>query len=288
MLTRRQHVLLLLPLVIFLVPFLLAPALLGFLTSFTDYSPLEKSFDWVGLANYETVVGDPEFTAAYRNIALFTIIAVPAELILGFCLAYLLRKPFRGRGIVRILLLAPWLISPVANGVVWRFLLNNRTGLLNFGLGWLGMRLDASPLGLHGFGLPIIIATDIWRNAPLAAFLLLPGILAIPLDHWEQATLEGATVVHRIRHVVIPFVSSPLLTIGLLLIGATLGSFENVLVMTGGGPGTETTTPGLISYQQAYHLNSWSVGATGAWLIAGIVLAMSMVYLRLVRTAGES
>ena len=189
---------------------------------------------------------------------------------------------------MRILLLVPWLVSPIANGVMWHYLLNSQIGLLHFVLAWVGRAMESSPLGLHGLALPTVIATDIWRMAPLVSFLLLPGLLSIPTDEWEQATLEGASVWNQIRHIAIPRILPLLLTIALLLIGATLGAFENVLMMTGGGPGTETVTPGLSSYQQAFQINNWSVGATGGWLIVAAILAIGSIYLKLMGAAAEA
>ena len=283
--TLRQRFLLLLPLAIVLVPFLIGPALFGFFASFTNYAPNQQNLRLVGLANYAAVVNDSEFRAAYRNIAVFTLVAVPVELGLGFLLAYLLRESFRGRGMVRVLLLVPWLVSPIANGVMWHYLLNSQVGLLNYLLAWFHLAMDSSPLGIKGLTLPTVIATDIWRLAPLVSFLVLPGLLAIPTDIWEQATLEGASVFQQIRAIAIPQVLPLLLTIALLLIGATLGTFENVLMMTGGGPGTETATPGLSSYQQAFQINNWSLGAAGAWVIVAAILVLGLTYLKLMRAA---
>ena len=110
--------------------------------------------------------------------------------------------------------------------------------------------------------------------------LLVPGVLAIPADQWEQARLDGASLLSRIRHVVLPGVWSLLLTVVLLLVGDALGTFDTVLILTGGGPGSETFTPGLYSYQQAFQVNNWPLGATSAWLIVAALVLCAAVYLR--------
>src|SRR5438034_9535105 len=122
MLTTRQRIILLTPLGLVLVPFLFWPAAFGLVASFTNYGPLERSPRWVGLANYAAVLGNQQFRAAAFNSAAFTLITVAAELALGLALAGLLRKPFAGRGLVQVALLLPWLVSPIANGVMWHFL----------------------------------------------------------------------------------------------------------------------------------------------------------------------
>ena len=122
MLTRRQRLLFLTPLALILLPFLLWPALFGFFASFTNYAPLQTKLRVVGLHNYMVVLRDQLFMRSISNILWMTVIAVPAELTCGLAIAYALRRPFRGRGLLRVALLIPWLISPIANGVMWHFL----------------------------------------------------------------------------------------------------------------------------------------------------------------------
>jgi multiple sugar transport system permease protein len=274
---------LLAPLALLVVPFLLTPALLGLVASFTSYGPFETQIRFVGLDNYAAILADSQFVIASRNVAIFTSAAVVAELALGFAIAYLLRKPFRGRALVRIALLVPWLVSPVANGVLWHFLLTPSVGPLDFVRAWVGLPTGPSPLGVSGLALPTAIATDVWRKAPLVGFLVLPGLLAIPRERWETATLEGARLIDRVRLVAIPPLVPLLLTIAMLLIGDTLGIFDGLLILTGGGPGSETITPGLYAYQQAFRANDWRLGATAGWLVAASVLVVGAAYVRATR-----
>lgn len=280
---RSERLLFFLPLALLLLPFLIGPAVFGFLVSFTNYAPIQPHLRFVGPDNYAVVLRDPQFRAAFRNITVFSLVAVPAELAIGFALAYLLREPFRGRGLLRIVLLIPWLVSPIASGVMWHYLFNSEHGLPNFWFALLQLPTPPSPLGIQGLALPATIVTDIWRKSPLVTFLLLPGLLAVPAEQWEHATLEGAPTWSRIRHIALPWVSPLMLTVALLLLGDTLGTFDSVLILTGGGPGSETLTPGLYSYQHAFQVNNWPIGATSAWLVAAAVLLAGLAYLRLVR-----
>ena len=282
-LTRRDRVVLFAPLAILLTGWLLLPALLGFIATFSTYSPFSTTVKFAGLDNYANVVGDPQFAAAARNTAIFTGVAVPLELMVGFGVAYVLRLPMRGRALWRILLLVPWLISPIASGVMWHFLLGGATGILNFALGWLGRPEVPSPLGDPRFALPTAIAVEVWRVSPFVTFLLLPGLVSIPRERWEEATLSGATWFGRLMKVAIPSVRPLLLTITMLLVGLAFGTFDSVLILTGGGPGTATLTPALYSYSRAFVTNDWPAGATAGWLIAAAVLAAGVVYLMLAR-----
>ncbi len=278
---QRQRLLLLAPLAFLFVP-LVSSAILGFLSSFTDYAPPQAQVHMVGFRNYAVALADDQNRRAQRNVGELVLFAVPAELAAGLGLAYALRAPFRGRIAIRVLLLVPWLVSPVALGVMWRFLLSPIVGFPNFLLSWMKAAPQPSPLGLSGLALLVVILVDVWRKAPLAGFLLLPGLLAIPDDLWEQATLDAASTRSRLRHIVIPSLRGLLLTVALLLVGDSLGTFETVLTMTGGGPGSQTITPTLYSYQQAFIAHNWPVGVALAWLVASTVLLSGIVYLVLV------
>ena len=285
-LSRRDRVVLCAPLAILLAGWLVGPAVLGLLATFTTYSPFVTATRFVALANYAGVLQDPEFAAAARNIVLFTALAVPLELIAGFAIACALREPMRGRSALRVLLLLPWLISPIGSGVMWHYLLGSTDGIVDFVLGWFGVTVT-SPLGDVRLALPVVVAVEVWRVAPFAAFLLLPGLVAIPRERWDDARLSGASWLQQVVAVAVPAVRPLLLTVTMLLIGLALGSFDVVLILTGGGPGNATLTPALFSYSSAFATNDWPAGAASAWLIAAAVLVIGGLYVRLASERDE-
>jgi multiple sugar transport system permease protein len=282
-LTRRDRIVLFAPLALLLGGWFVLPAVLGLFATLTTYSPFTTMVQFSGFANFAAVVQDPQFGAATRNIVVFTAVAVPLELGLGFGIAYLLRRPIKGRALWRVLFLAPWLVSPIAGGVMWHFLFGGATGILDFVFGWLGLPEIASPLGDLGLALPAAIAVEVWRVAPFVTFLLLPGLVSIPNERWEEATLAGASWIQQILRVAMPELRTLLLTVAMLLVGLSLGTFDTILIMTGGGPGTATLTPALFSYGRAFQTNDWPVGAASGWLIGAGVIAVGAVYLRLAR-----
>jgi multiple sugar transport system permease protein len=282
-LSRRDRLVLFAPLAILLTGWFLGPAVLGFLATFTNYSPFTTTVQFVGLQNYAAILGDQQFAASARNIALFTVAAVPLELVAGFLIAYLLRERLRGRAALRVVLLLPWLVSPIGSGVMWHYLLGSTNGIVDFALGWLRLPDAASPLGDERLALAVVIAVEVWRLAPFVAFLILPGLLSIPRERWDDARLSGASWIRTIVDVAVPSIRPLLLTVTMLLIGLALGSFDAVLILTGGGPGTSTLTPALYSYAGAFETNVWPAGATSAWVIAIAVLAVGLGYLRLAR-----
>jgi len=129
------------------MPFLFWPAVVGLARSFTDYTPGQTAWRAVGFQNYTAVLGNEQVHFAFRNIVIMILVAVPVELGVGLAVAWALRTPFRGRGVARIVLLIPWLLSPIAVGVMWHFLYGP-AGMLDYAAAWLGLPAVPSPLGL--------------------------------------------------------------------------------------------------------------------------------------------
>jgi multiple sugar transport system permease protein len=232
----------------------------------------------VGLDNYQTVLSDRSLGSAFGNALIFTALAVPFEIALGLALALALRRPFPGRSLVRALLLAPWLVSPMAAGVMWHFLFDSQVGLAGWVAAWLGAS-SSSPLADPHWALVSVAAVDAWRMMPLAAFLLLPGVLAVPQDELDYATLAGSPPWTTLRVVIVPHLRVLLLTVLLLLVGEALTVFDSILVLTGGGPGSDTMTPALYSFDQVVDGHNWPQATTVSWLLLLLVLFVGFVYL---------
>ena len=152
--SARGRFLLLLPLLLLLVPFLFWPVISGLIASFTTASPFQVHPRFVGFANFASVLSDGYFRASVRTVVIFALLTTSAELILGLGIALLLNEPLRGRGALRVLLLVPWLIGPIANGVMWHFLFATDSGIAGYVLGLLGLPAPPSPLGVSRAGSP--------------------------------------------------------------------------------------------------------------------------------------
>ncbi len=264
--------------------FLVIPAGLGLLSTFTNYSPQQANWKVVGLTNYQKVLEERTLGSAFTNGLLLTALTIPVEITLAVLVCALLRKPFRGRSFIRVLLLLPWLVSPMAAGVMWHFLYNGQVGISGWLVGLLNSDYLASPLSNLGWALPALGLTEVWRSAPLAAFLLLPGVLAVPQDQLDYALLEGGASWAKWTSIILPQMRVLILTVLLLLVGETLGEFDSILILTGGGPGTRTMTPALYSYNLAVTAQNWPQGVTVAWLLEGLVLVAGMLYFILIRS----
>lgn len=283
MLTRRQRWLLLIPFLALVVPFLICPALIGLAASLTNYSPFRSNVEWVGLTNLIRLISSGLFQVALFNGLRFVPITVGLELVVGLLLALALRRPFRGRGLIRFALLLPWLISPAASGVMWGQLLVASHGLVNFWPALLGIP-NTRDILLPDIAFALLIFTEVWRKSPLVTFLALPALSAIPADRWDTARLDGLAWIGQIRHVALPAIRGLLLAVTLLLIGDAWGTSESVLFLTGGGPGTRTLLPGLYAFNMAVSVRSWSNGAAAGWLMTAALLGVGLIYLRLARS----
>ena len=165
-LSNPERLFLYAPLGIVVSIWLVLPALVGLISTFSNYAPVQPLVVWVGLHNFQAIVADRTFASAIRNIALFTLAAVPLQLAIGYGLAAAMRRPFRGRALVRVLLLLPWLVSPIASGVMWHFLLDSETGILGFVFRSIGLPAPPSPLSQHGLALLTVVLVETWRVAP--------------------------------------------------------------------------------------------------------------------------
>lgn len=282
MLTRRQQMLLIVPFVALIMPFLLCPIALGFAASFTSRAGSQAPLTFVGLQNYARVLSDPTFLAATGNTLILTGVTVPLELALGGAVAFALRKPFRGRTPIRFALLLPWLISAAASGVMWHQLVNEDHGVLTF---WTAL-IGATPIPYPLVSAPFVtmLAVEIWRKFPLVTFLVLPGLEAIPAAQWDNARLDGLSAIRQVRHVAVPHLRRLLLAVTLLLTGDALGTSESVFFLTGGGPGVSTMTIGLYSYSKAIRGANWSLAAVPGWIVVLTVLLLGWIYLSLSRS----
>ncbi len=142
--------------------------------------------------------------------------------------------------------------------------------------------LPSPPTALSsGLAIFAVMGVDIWRKVPFVSFLVLPGVLAISPTQWDHAQIEGLPFLSQMRHIVVPHTRLLLLTITMLLIGDALGTSDLIFILTGGGPVSETMTPGLFSYLQAIRSFNWQAGATSAWLIALAILVVGAGYVLL-------
>lgn len=256
--------------------------------SFTDAKLVGSQGDFVGLANYEKMLGGSSFQKALVTTTLFSVISVAAEIVLGVLAALLLNQEFRGRTILRALMILPWALPTVVNATLWRLIYNPEYGALNSALTQIGL-LDAyrSWLGEPGTALTALIVADCWKNFPLVALIALAALQAVPRDITAAAMMDGAGAFARFRFVIMPYLAGPLMVALVLRTIEAFKVFDIIWVMTRGGPANSTRTLSILVYQEAFSFQRAGSGASLALIVTLLVTVLSLVYVLLIRKSSE-
>jgi multiple sugar transport system permease protein len=275
----RTAALFILPLVMFIVVFIVVPVAGTFVNSlFQDVTFLAKKF--VLFKNYLRLFSDHDFGAAVKFTILFIGASVPLEIVFGVIFALILNSAIPARGLLRACVLIPWAIPSVISARVWELIYNYNYGLANFVLSALG--LSAEPvnwLGTSVGAFAAIVIADVWKTSPFVAIIILAGLQAIPQELYEQAKIDRANFVQAFFSITLPLIK-PMLVIALLFrtIDA-LRIFDLIFVLTGGGPGGTTSS---VSYYASKYFLSGDFGYGSAVSVVLFVSAfvLSVIYIR--------
>jgi multiple sugar transport system permease protein len=318
----RLKMMFIVPTMILLVVMNIFPLLWSLILSFTKYSAISsESPEFIGTENYVQILSDSSTWAYFRTTAYFVVLAVTAQFIIGFGLALLLNRDFKGKSIITPLILIPMMLSPVVVGLFWRFILDTQWGLLNYLLSLVPQGIFAIMDGINKFvyliNFPYIISPDItdglqkltesargiiwltrpkaalfslviidtWMWSPFMMLLSLAGLSAVPKYLYEAAEIDRASTWFKFRHITLPLVA-PLLYIALLF--RTMDAFklfDLAIIGTNGGPGSATETVSLNLYRRAFE--SWNTGESCAlaYVLLVIIIALSNIYIKYLNKA---
>ncbi|WP_416071841.1 carbohydrate ABC transporter permease [Streptomyces sp. ID05-04B] len=266
--------------------FMLLPLVWSLLMSLTDTSsadlrtPLNVSF--IGLDNYVRLFQDEQFFTALRNTAVFVLVALPLTLASGLAAAVALDRGIRRfRAVFRVGFYLPVITSIVAVAVVWKTLLEPRSGLVNLVLGWFGIDGPAW-LADTRFALPVMIVMAVWRNLGTVMIIMLAGLQSVPQSLMEAAELDGAGAWQRFWRV-----TFPLLRPALLLTAVTTGIgylqfFDEPFVMTDGGPLDSTLSATLYAYKQ-FGNGNYEMASAASYVIFVLIVALTVLQFRVLR-----
>jgi len=239
---------------------------------------------FVGLGNYAFLLEDARFWSALGNTAYFTVVAVTVELLLALPLALLLNRAFPGRGLLRAGALIPWAIPTVVSARLWAWLFNPDYGLINRLL----PGAEINWLGAPGYALHAAIVVDVWKTTPFVALLILVGLQGISEDLYKAARVDGASAWRIFRSITLPLLRPAIL---LALLFRTLDAFrvfDAIYVLTEGGPGNTTETLSIYAYKMLMRSGDFGYGSTLAVVTFLCVIAISVVYLRLLGRGMEA
>lgn len=244
---------------------------------------------FVGLENYARVLSDGRFWNSLGNTALFTVVTVLFEFLLGLLLALLMNIPLRGRGILRASVLIPWSLTTVVSAIMWQFMYSDQYGVVNALL--LKLHLIANPviwLGKPSLALLSAMAADIWKTTPFMALLLLAGLQVIPADIYEAARIDGTTPLQAFFRITLPLLKPAILVALLFRTLDAFRVFDLIFVLTGGGPGNSTETVSLLTYIKLFREFDFGTGSALAVITFICVVMISFIFIRVLGArAGE-
>jgi multiple sugar transport system permease protein len=236
--------------------------------------------DFVGLSNFANALGNPAFRATFINTATFAFVSVALEMVLGVLAALLLDQEFRGRTVLRGLMILPWALPTIVNATLWRLIYNPQYGALNAGLSQLGIIGDyQSWLGTPGSAMTAIIFADVWKNFPLVALIALAALQTVPREIKSAAIVDGAGLLARFRFVTLPYLAGPLLVALVLRTIEAFKVFDIIWVMTRGGPADTTRTLSILIYQEAFSFQRAGSGASMALLVTLLITVLAAIYI---------
>lgn len=278
---RTLKWLFLLPSVAILAFLAIYPFAQGIWMSFHEWPLAADTRAWVGLANYQALVGSDRFLGSARATVVFTGVSVTLELVIGVGLALYLRSlSSNWRPVFRTIFILPMVMTPIATGLMWRLLLNGQIGVVNWMIiNFLGMTppdWTSSPT----VAMATVIMIDIWQWTPLIVMIVYAGLLSIPKTMYEAARVDGAPRLAVFRHITLPQIKYMIGIAVVFRLMRSFRSFDIIWLVTNGGPGTATEILNIYLYRVAFvNLQGGQAAALGIILLV-VTIAITMGIIR--------
>jgi multiple sugar transport system permease protein len=274
----------LLPAVVYIIALVAVPFVLAIGFAFSDVTAGDPSFDWVGFENFRAILDDPVFWRSLRNTIVFTAIAMLLILVLAKALAMILIADFRFKRLVRFFVLLPWTTPIALAAVAWLWMLDSVYSPIDWVLRSMGL-LDGNLywLGRDNLAAASVIAVHVWRIVPLAAVIIMAGLISIPDDINDAAAIDGAGFWRRLWEITIPL-NLPVIAVATLF-GAvlTFTDMTVVYILTRGGPADATQVLPSYAFFKGIAGGDLAQGAAIALFLFPLLLAATIAVLRAVR-----
>jgi len=270
------------PSFLFIVIFSLVPIFESFRLSFYR---MILTLPWlgqkfVGWQNYLDLLADPVARHSLATTVIFVCVTVPLEVLLGLAIALVINEPFRGRGLLRAVVLVPWAIPSTVASQMWRFIFNDRYGLFNYFLFGDRTELYLAPLADPQMALGAIMVADVWKTTPFAALIILAGLQAVPDEIYEAASVDGAGAWQKFRRITLPMIQPAILLAFLFRTIDALRVFDLVFVLTQGGPADSTNVLQFYGYKKSFAEGMVGAGSAVSVLVFFLALLFALLYIR--------
>ncbi|MBA8815128.1 multiple sugar transport system permease protein [Microbacterium halimionae] len=251
------------------------PMLSALRLSFTDASGFGNE-EWVGLDNYVRVFTDSGVVNAMGNTALYAVLFTPAAIVIALAFALLLNNPaLPWRGAFRTALFLPFVVSLAVAAFAWSYLLDPQIGLLNYWLRGLGIQLG-NVLQDPALAMPTVVLVAVWKSFGFYMVIFLAGLQDIPTSLYEAARVDGASAWQRFRHITMPMLSNTVAFVVIVAMIAALQAFDQIYVMTGGGPYESTQTIVMEIYDAGFRKLELGFASALSYVLLLVTLVLSL------------
>lgn len=263
------------PVLLGLLVFTVGPILSSFFLSFTNYE-LGLKVEWIGAENYAKLASSDVFLQSIRNTLLYVLLYVPLAVLFSFVLAMLVHGKLRGRAFFRTVFFLPVVTSMVAAALIWGWLYHPDVGLLNILLSVVGID---GPRWLEDpdTALSALVIVGVWKNAGYNMLIFLAGLSGISNEVIEAATLEGASVFQRVRHLLVPMLGPVIFFVTVITTISAFQIFEQTYVLTRGGPANSTLTLSYYIWQMAFQFFDMGQASAMAYVLFAILGVLTIV-----------
>lgn len=283
-LTDRQiGILFILPFVVTAVLFMIYPIIEAIRMAFYYRNPLRPSETvFAGLDNFKYIFKDPLFWSSFYQATIWTLASIFFQTIIGVTLALLLHRPIRGITIFRGLLLFPYIVPTVVIALTWRWIFNPEIGIVNYTLKSLALiHQNIYWLSSPHMAMISCIMLNVWKFTPFVIICILARLQTIPLELYDAAKVDGAPIWRRFTDITLPQLMEVLTVVVIFRTIWTFNKFEEVYLLTRGGPGTTTFNLAVYAFEQSMANLKLGVGAATGVIMMIILFAGSIVYLKL-------
>lgn len=263
--------------------FVLWPLINAFANSFFRWDGLSPKV-FAGLGNYAQVFTSADVGETVLHTLIYAVGTAAGKIVLALAVALLVARAFRGVAIVRSVLFVPVLMSFVAVGVLWSFVLDPNRGLLNGTLAFLGLPSDTAWLGTPGVALASVMGVDVWKWFGYHVVLFVAGLQAVRPELYEAARVDGASPWQLFRNVTVPSMRTMIALNFIIAIAGALNVFDLIFVMTKGGPYQSTDTVMTYLYRQAFAQQHYGFASALAVLLFLGVAIITVAQIRLLRS----
>ncbi|RKY51233.1 MAG: sugar ABC transporter permease [Candidatus Neomarinimicrobiota bacterium] len=287
---KQQHrknfitgILFLTPTLVIFSMFILFPVLFSFFLSFHKWNMFSSSQSFIGFANYQRLLTDPEFWQVLKQTIMYTLGTVPLNMVIALFLAMMLNKKIKGKSFLRTAFFTPVIISPVAAALIWRWIYDPNFGLLNYATGLFGIP-PVNWLNDSRAAMAALIIMGVWKTLGINMVLFSAGLQGIPDTYYEAAEMDGAGRWSKFWNITLPMLTPTTFFIMIMSMISSFQVFDIVYVLTSGGPMGSTKVMVFYMYEYAFKFFEMGYASAVAYIFFAMLAILTLLQVKYMRT----